>query len=306
MTLMPRNDRNHGVTKFCQAMEDHRRTETGRVRTPKEFVEFFFSSQAAGVNDRLFVHLPSEVRAPIVAGWKVRGLKSALRDDDAQTSQVVHDALVAGDIDEPMFEEGVTGEVLVDWVPLDQWWTFWRTGRVTGAPVQRALGVARELGLFDDAWFLSTIQGRGGRLKGPEVLCDTLSKDQITSWIRAIHASGDGSPAGLVSALGWDVVLAKTASEALTFVLDALALKLGLVGYAADEARAADAKPTTPPSGSEATGTSVANPGEAESPDSRATEILLDDGSSITDDELVPVEEEGSESPWPRHEVAGT
>ncbi|MBX3187132.1 MAG: hypothetical protein KF819_08960 [Labilithrix sp.] len=229
MDPKPRNNRQDPVTKFCLAMEELRRTETARVRDAKELVDTFFPHDAAKATDRLFLHIPREVRAPIVAGWGIRGAKAALRDDDERIRTVVHDAILAGDIDVDAIEQGVTAAVLIDWVPLSDWWAFWRAGKVNGAPVQKALATARELGLFDDKWFLENLEGRGGRLKGTDTICDTLSKDQIVSWVRSIHASGNGTPAGIVAALGWDTVLAKTAQEALLFATDALAKKVGLV-----------------------------------------------------------------------------
>jgi hypothetical protein len=225
----PRTDRQSAVTKFCLALEELRRTEAGRVKDAKQLVAHFFPHDATKATDNLFVHLPREVRAPIVAGWGIRGAKAALRDDDERIRMVVHDAYLAGDIDDAAFEEGVTAAILVDWVPLDEWWAFWRSGKVAGVPVQKALAAARELALFDDQWFLDNVEGRGGRLKGTDTICDTLSKDQIISWVRNIHASGDGSAAGIVAALGWDAILTKTSQEALQFALDAFAKKVGLV-----------------------------------------------------------------------------
>jgi hypothetical protein len=225
----PRNDRQNAVTKFCLAMEEFRRTDAGRVKNAKELVEYFFPHDATKARDQLFVYLPPEVRAPIVAGWGIRGQKAALRDDDDRIRNVIHDAMNAGDIDETVFEEGVTPQILADWVPLPEWWVFWRAGKVSGAPSQKALATARELGLFDDRWFLENVDGRGGRLKGTDTVCDTLSKEQIVAWVRGVHASGDGSAAGLVGALGWDMILSKTSQEALLFALDALAKKIGLV-----------------------------------------------------------------------------
>jgi hypothetical protein len=209
-------------------MEQFRRTDAGRVKNAKDLVDHFFPYDASKAVDQLFVHLPREVRAPVVAGWGIRGSKAALRDDDERIRNVVHDAILAGDIDPTIFEEGVSAGIITDWVPLSDWWGFWRSGKVTGVPVQKALATARELGLFDDRWFLENLVGRGGRLKGTDTIADTLSKEQIVSWVRGIHASGDGSPAGIVAALGWDVILTKTAQEALLFALDALATKLGL------------------------------------------------------------------------------
>jgi hypothetical protein len=224
----PRNDRNQAVTKFCLAMEDHRRTEAGRVRTAKEFVAHFFPYDESKAKDQLFLHMPNDVRGPVLAKWGIRGAKAALKDDDDRVKLVVHDALVAGDIDEAIFEEGVTPEILVDWIVLAEWWSFWRHGRLTGVAIQKALATARELALIDDQWFLLNVQGRGGKLKGTDVLCDTLSKDQIVSWVRKIHEGGDGSPAGMIGALGWETVLSKTAQDALLFALDQFARKAGL------------------------------------------------------------------------------
>jgi hypothetical protein len=240
----PRNDRNQAVTKFCLSMEEHRRTEAGRVRTAREFVANFFPHDERGATDKVFNTMPNEVRGPVLSSWGIRGSKAALKDDHERVKNVVHDALVAGDIDETLFEDGVTAQILVDWIALPDWWSFWRQGKLTGVAIQKALATARELQLIDDRWFLANVQGRGGRLKGTDVICDTLSKDQIVAWVRKLHESGDGSPAGLVGALGWETILAKTAQEALLFALDAFAKKAGLVVEAAPaEAAPAEAAP---------------------------------------------------------------
>lgn len=55
-----------------------------------------------------------------------------------------------------------------------------------------------------------------------------------------MHESGDGSPTGLVNALGWETILAKTSQEALLFALDAFAKKIGLVANAAAAASSGD------------------------------------------------------------------
>jgi hypothetical protein len=211
-------------------MEQHRRTEAGRVRTAKDMLDVFFprSREGAVVEDRLFVHLPPAVRGPIIAGWGVRGVKSAARDTDEKVRTVVEDALAAGDVDERMFENGVEAETLIDWIPLPHWWSFWRGGRLTGVAVQTAVATARDLALFDDTWFLQNLEGRGGKLKGTDTLCDVLSKDQIVAWLRRVHETGDGTPQGIIGALSWETVLAKTSQEALLFALDALAKKIGL------------------------------------------------------------------------------
>jgi hypothetical protein len=246
----PRNDRNNAVTKFCLAMEEHRRTEAGRVRNAKEFVTQFFPHDPSSAKDLVFHHIPNEVRGPVLSAWGIRGAKAALRDDDEKVKAVVHDAFVAGDIDDAVFEDGVTAQTLVDWIPLPEWWTFWRQGKLTGVAIQKALATARELALIDDRWFLLNVQGRGGKLKGTDVLCDTLSKDQIVAWIRKIHETGDGSPPGIIAAIGWETVLAKTAQDALLYALDQFARKAALAPEAEkkDElGRSVNGPPTSQP-----------------------------------------------------------
>ena len=227
--MKPRNDRALALSAFCLELEALRRTPEGRVRSAPAFLEFYFHREGGSVTDRLFVHLPQERRGPIVAGWRIRGLKAALRDDDERVKAVVLDALEAGDLDSAMFEEGVAPDVLIDYVPLDEWWSFWRGTALPNAAVQKALATARAMHLVDDAWFLENVEGRGGRVKGTDAVCDTLTKDEITGWIRGVHASGDASPAGLVAARGWENVLAKTSPEALLTALDAFARKVHLV-----------------------------------------------------------------------------
>ena len=264
----PRNDRNQAVTKFCLAMEDHRRTEAGRVRTAKEFVAHFFPYDEAKAKDQLFLHMPNDVRGPVLVKWGIRGAKAALKDDDDRVKLVVHDALVAGDIDEAIFEEGIEATILVDWIVLAEWWSFWRHGRLTGVAIQKALATARELGLIDDKWFLLNVQGRGGKLKGTDVLCDTLSKDQIVAWVRKLHETGDGSPAGIIAAIGWDTVLAKTAQDALLFALDQFARKAGLALEAAETKEASKTGGAT--SESKASAGGAASTGGAAPPSSSA------------------------------------
>ncbi|HVJ92016.1 MAG TPA: hypothetical protein VM580_19580, partial [Labilithrix sp.] len=243
--LKPRNDRNLAVTKFCLSMEEHRRTEMGRVRTAREFVANFFPYSDTRAVDKVFNTIPNEVRGPILSSWGIRGTKAALKDDDDKVRGVVHDALVAGDIDETLFEDGITPQILIDWIALPDWWSFWRQGKLTGVAIQKALATARELALIDDRWFLANVQGRGGKLKGTDVICDTLSKDQIVAWIRKVHESGNGSPAGLVAALGWETILTKTAQDALVFALDAFAKKAGLVVEAPAAEKVEAAQPAT-------------------------------------------------------------
>jgi hypothetical protein len=292
---MQKNDPSRPVTQFCLAMEEHRRSDAGRVRTAKEFVTAFFQWDAEQATDRIFLRMPREVRGPVLSGWGIRGAKAALKDDDERVRGVVHDALVAGDIDEAMFEQGVTPQIVTDWIALADWWRFWRNGKLTGVAIQKALATARELGLIDDRWFLLNVQGRGGKLKGTDVLCDTLTKDQIVAWVRKIHETGDGAPSGIVAALGWETVLAKTAQDALLFALDEFAKKAGLVEApppAKVEERASVEVDFSQPS--ERLSVEV----EVDSEPNTASNghVLLDSGISVDLPDM-PVEERGSEVP---------
>jgi hypothetical protein len=223
-----RNDLSAAVPKFCLALEDNRRTQEGRVRTSQEMLAAFFPYDEKSCTDKVFKYLPNDVRGPIIATWGIRGLKAALRDTDDKVQSVVHDALVAGDIDHTSFEDALSPETLVRWLSLADLWAFWRGGKLTKPAIQKALGTAYELYLFDGRWFLDTIQSKGGALKGTDVLAEGLTKDELTGWIKRIAETGDGSPKGVVAALGWDKIVSKTSNEVLVAVLDAIVAKVGL------------------------------------------------------------------------------
>jgi hypothetical protein len=246
-----RNDLSAAVPKFCLALEEHRRTADGRVRTSQEMLSTFFSYDDKSCTDRVFKYLPNDVRGPIIAAWGIRGLKAALRDTDDKVQSVVHDALVAGDVDHAAFEDALTAETLVRWLPLADIWAFWRGGKVTKGAIHKALATAYELYLFDGRWFLDAIQAKGGSLKGTDVLAEGLTKEELSAWVRRIAETGDGSPKGVVAALGWDKIVAKTTNEVLVGVLDAIVAKVGLVQKEAPKADAPKietpaALPTTP------------------------------------------------------------
>jgi hypothetical protein len=224
-----RNDLSAAVPKFCLALEEHRRTPEGRVRTSQEMVATYFPHDEKVCTDRIFKYLPNEVRGPIIAAWGIRGIKAAMRDTDDKVQSVVHDALIAGDVDPAAFEDGLTAETLVRWAPLADLWAFWRAGKMTKQALHKALSTAYELYLFDARWFLDTITAKGGSIKGTDVLADGLSKDELTQWIHRIHETGDGTPKGIVASLGWDKIVAKTANDVLVSVLDAMVAKVGLV-----------------------------------------------------------------------------
>lgn len=223
-----KNDLDSAVPKFCFGLEAHRRTPDGRTRSPQEFLAHFFPHDSKSATDRIFRHMPRHVRAPILTTWGVRGRKSALMDDDSKVQSVVHDALVAGDIDANMFEEALAPDTIMRWVDLADWWTFWRGGKITKFTISKVLESAYALGLFDAAWFLETLRGGGGKLRGTDVLAEGLTKADLTDWIRSVHEGADASPKGLVAALGWDQIVLKTEDDVLVAVFDAMAVKISL------------------------------------------------------------------------------
>jgi hypothetical protein len=231
------------LAQLCLALESYRRTDDGRVRSARDLVAHFFPYDASSAEDRVLRHLPREVRGPILSAWGLRGTKTALRDDDAKVRSVVHDALVAGDIDPAAFEEGIDAEALVGHVPLASWWAFWRGADLTKNALRKALVTAHDLSLFDAAWLWETITR--GDLRGTDVVADALSKAELGDWLRAVHRSGDGSAAGFLAAIGWERLVTRTPNDALLRVVDALAEKVGLVTpaseHAADAASASDA-----------------------------------------------------------------
>ncbi len=225
---VPRNDLATPLTKFCLAVEEHRRTTEGRVRSSTEFLQHFFPYSDGGSTDLIFRYLPREVRGPILAQWRIRGLKAALRDTDEKIESVVYDALMAGDVDADSFEHGLSAETVIQWVPLASWWALWRGGKLSKKALLKAFEVAYGLGLFDAKWFLTTIESRNGKLRGTDVIAEGLTKVDLTEWVRRIHESGDGSPAGLIAALGWDKVVTQTPNDVLIAAIDAYAIKTGL------------------------------------------------------------------------------
>ena len=237
-----KNDLESAVPKFCFGLEVHRRTADGRTRTTQEFLAHFFPHDKKSATDRIFRYLPNHVRAPILTAWGVRGKKSALLDDDAKVQSVLHDALVAGDIDSGMFEEALAPDTIMRWIDLSDWWIFWRGGKITKFTILKALESAYDLELFDATWFLDTLRGKGGKLRGTDVLAEGLSKADLTEWVRRVHEGGDGSPRGLVAALGWDQIVAKTEDDVLVAVFDAMAVKVGLI-QEVKAAAPAEAKP---------------------------------------------------------------
>ena len=137
-----RNDLGAALVRFCVAIEEHRRTPEGRVRTPAQFLAHFFATEAGAPKDEVFRHMPKDVRGPILSGWGIRGAKAALRDDDAKVATVVFGALAAGDLDDGAFEGALTADKLLAWVPLASFWSFWRAGAITKPALLRALSIA--------------------------------------------------------------------------------------------------------------------------------------------------------------------
>jgi hypothetical protein len=246
----PTNDLDASVTKFCLSLERDRRTPEGRSRSEREFREHFFPYDDGIARDRILKFLPQDVRGPIIASWGIRGRKAAMRDDDPKVRAVVHDAFVAGDIDDQTFEDGLAPELIIGWVELADWWRFWRGGKHTKYSIQRALETAYDLELLDARWFLDTLESGGGKLHGTDVLVEGMSKTELADWIKKIHESGDGSPRGLLNALGWPTLVAKTSNAVLLSAMDAFANKNGLVKdkFKADEGEPDGHRGSSPPS----------------------------------------------------------
>jgi hypothetical protein len=217
-------------------LEEDRRTPEGRIRSSKQFREHFFPYDERSSTDRIFARMPNDVRGPILAAWGVRGPKSAVKDTDEKVVSVVHDALVAGDLDDFFFEEGLVPGVVVRWADLPDWWAFWREGPLAKRAIRQALEIGYHLGLYDATWFLAALETRGGALRGTDVLAASMTKADLTEWIGAIHASGDGSPKGLVEALGWEKIVARCSDDVLCGLLDALASRIGLTADAGGSA----------------------------------------------------------------------
>jgi hypothetical protein len=310
------NDVTAATAKLCLVLEEHRRTAAGRVRTSEEFLAAFFPHDATRSEDRMFRHLPREVRGPVLAAWGIRGPKAAARDDDGKVQSVVHDALVAGDLDHGAFEAGLSPDVIVRWVALPSLWDFWRGGKPTKPSIEKALVTGYELGLFDAAWLLDTIVSGRGELRGTDVLAEGLSKADLTAWMRRVHESHDGTPRGLLAALGWESVVSRTSNEVLVAVLDALAAKVGLVGPS-EAATGAEGTPGTEKQSAAAASPAASIPQASESvlpsaddaewgalgqstapPQGDSTDVEVDD-SSATEIFSVPAKGKRPESVMP-------
>ncbi|MEO8878075.1 MAG: hypothetical protein ABI461_20960 [Polyangiaceae bacterium] len=215
------------LRRYCLALEELRRTPEGRVRNSEELVASFFPHDGDIVADQLFRYMPNETRAGIISGWKIRGPKAALRDDDAKVEEVVHDALLAGDLDATAFESGVTAEILIQSVPLTEWWIFWRTGKLSAAILVRALLIARDQKLLAASWFLENVSG-DGEAHGIDVFAPKLSKDDLATWVRQIAATGNATSEGVVNALGWEKILATLSVSSLLLLMDGLIRRIGL------------------------------------------------------------------------------
>lgn len=268
-TALQANDMTAATTKLCLALEEHRRTPAGRVRTSQEFLATLFPYDVTRSEDRVFRYMPREVRGPVVAAWGIRGPKAAVRDDDGRVQSVVHDSLVAGDLDHAGFEAGLPPDVIVRWIALPTLWAFWRGGKLTKQSIEKALVTGYELGLFDARWLLETIESGQGKLRGTDVLAEGLGKEDLTAWVRRIHESGDGTPRGMLAALGWESVVSKTSNEVLIALLDALAVKIGLV-------KAASVPPSVDEAewGRQSTPPQQGAPTDVEVDDSSATEVF--------------------------------
>ena len=179
---------------------------------------------------RFFKYLPNDVRGPIIAAWGIRGIKAALRDDDDKVQSVVYDALVAGDIDHVAFEDGLAR----------------RDPRPLGA-ARRLVGVLARRQADQASHPQGAVHGlRALSLRRPLVSRHDPGQGRLDQGDRrprrrpdeggphrrgsaAFTRPADGTPKGIVAALGWDKIVAKTANEVLIAVLDAMVAKVGLV-----------------------------------------------------------------------------
>ncbi|HEY2366850.1 MAG TPA: hypothetical protein VGH87_10700 [Polyangiaceae bacterium] len=276
-TVRTKNDLGAALVRFCVAIEEHRRTAEGRVRTPAQFLEHFFAVTNGAAKDEVFRHMPKEVRGPILSGWGIRGAKAALRDEDDKVATVVLDALAAGDLDADAFEAALAPDKLLAWVPLASFWAFWRAGAINKPAMLRAFTKAYELKLLDAKAFVDDLKARGGEVTGTDVLGGSLTKDDLIEWVRKVHASGDGSAKGLVEALGWEKIVAKAPTEALLGALDALAVRLGIADAQMQTATAENAalKPIPPPE--------EEDPASKTDPPPPDEEVVMQAQGSITD-----------------------
>jgi hypothetical protein len=216
------------LRRFCLALEEYRRTPEGRVRDSQEFLLSFFPHDGDIVADQVFRYISRETRAKIISGWKIRGPKAALRDDDAKVEEVVHDSLRSGDLDHVMFEEGISPEVLINSVPLTEWWIFWRTGKLSSSILTHALLVARDQKLLGATWFLDHVMATDGDARGIDVFASKLSKEDLTAWVRKIASTANATPDGIVDALGWEKILGSLPVSSLMILLDGLITRIGL------------------------------------------------------------------------------
>src|SRR6266540_1655155 len=223
------NDLSVPLSKFCLWLESDRRTEAGRILSATECREHFFWYDAAYASDRIMRRLPREVRASILTAWGIRGKRTALRDDDERVCAALHDAFLAGDVDDQLFEDGISAETLIEWVDLADWWSFWRSGRHTTHSLTLAFEAASDLGLIDLPWFLDAMESLDGTLRGIDVVTSAMSHEELGDWIRCIHRFGDASAIGLLEAIGWPLLVAKTPAPVLLSILDAFATKVGFV-----------------------------------------------------------------------------
>jgi hypothetical protein len=225
---MVKNDLSTPLAKFCLRLESDRRTEQGRILSAAEFRQYFFGYDSSSAYDRVMKLLPPEVRGPILASWGIRGRKTAMRDDDERVCAAVHDAFLAGDIDDELFEQGIRAEMVIGWAEFPDWWTFWRSGRHTPHSLALAFEAASELGLLDASWFFEAMESTDGTLRGTDVLTSAMTPAELGAWIKRVHQSGDGSPNGLLEAIGWPVVIDRTPVSFLLLILDRFAPKLGV------------------------------------------------------------------------------
>ena len=221
------NDLNAPVTKFCLALEKDRRTPEGRIRSRHDFREHFFPY------DESAPKIASSVPAATTSAGRSspRGESAAARRRCATTTRgyaaVVHDAFVAGDIDDQTFEDGLAPDLIIGWV---------RARRLVEVLARRkahqVLDSTRARDGLRSRAVRRPLVSRHPRERRRQAARHRRPRrgneqDRARRLDQKIHESGDGSPRGLSTALGWSTLVAKTSNAVLLSAMDAFAQKNG-------------------------------------------------------------------------------
>ena len=239
MDKAAKNDPAAAVPKFCLALEEHRRTNDGRVRTSQEMLATFFTHDDKACSDRICSSTCRRRARSDHCRVGYSGVKAALRDNDEQdpaASSSTHSSPATS----------------ITW-----------PSRTASPPNDHSLGPARRLVGILARWQAheaSPSQGPRNRirtlsLRRPLVPRDDQARERRAQGHRRprrrlderrSHAVGPKDPRdrrrlaqGPGVSLGWDKIVAKTANDVLVAVLDAMVAKVGLVARQSPTARRA-------------------------------------------------------------------